>query len=279
MKRIFLFIATNIAVLVVIRVILAILGINSTDQVGSLLAYSAVVGFSGSIVSLLMSKTIAKHSVGAVVIDHPQSEEEAWLLATVEAQARQWNLKTPEVAIYDSPEPNAFATGATKNSSLVAVSTGLLDHMTRDEVEAVLAHEMAHVGNGDMVTLTLIQGIVNTFVVFLARIVSSMVARNNDGSTSQGTYFMVSMVLQIVFGFLASIIVMWFSRQREYRADAGAAKLVGAPKMIAALQRLKGSTSELPQTMTAMGIASESKDSWFSTHPSLDNRINRLKNR
>ena len=279
MKRIFLFIATNIAVLVVIRVILAILGINSTDQVSSLLAYSAVVGFSGSIVSLLMSKTIAKHSVGAVVIDQPQSEEEAWLLATVEAQARQWNLKTPEVAIYDSPEPNAFATGATKNSSLVAVSTGLLDHMTRDEVEAVLAHEMAHVGNGDMVTLTLIQGIVNTFVVFLARIVSSMVARNNDGSTSQGTYFMVSMVLQVVFGFLASIIVMWFSRQREYRADAGAAKLVGAPKMIAALQRLKGNPSDLPQTMTAMGIVSDAKDSWFSTHPSLDNRINRLKNR
>ena len=279
MKRIFLFIATNIAVLVVIRVILAILGINSTDQVSSLLAYSAVVGFSGSIVSLLMSKTIAKHSVGAVVIDQPQSEEEAWLLATVEAQARQWNLKTPKVAIYNSPEPNAFATGATKNSSLVAVSTGLLDHMTRDEVEAVLAHEMAHVGNGDMVTLTLIQGIVNTFVVFLARIISSMVARNNDGSTSQSTYFMVSMVLQVVFGFLASIIVMWFSRQREYRADAGAAKLVGAPKMIAALQRLKGNPSDLPQTMTAMGIASDAKDSWFGTHPSLDNRINRLKNR
>jgi len=276
-KRIFLFIATNIAVLVVIRVILAILGINSTDQVGSLLAYSAVVGFSGSIVSLLMSKTIAKHSVGAVVIDQPQSEEEAWLLATVEAQARQWNLKTPEVAIYDSPEPNAFATGATKNSSLVAVSTGLLDHMTRDEVEAVLAHEMAHVGNGDMVTLTLIQGIVNTFVVFLARIVSSMVARNNDGSTSQGTYFLVSMVLQIVFGFLASIIVMWFSRQREYRADAGAAKLVGAPKMIAALQRLKGNPSDLPQQMNAMGIASDAKDSLLSTHPSLENRIARLK--
>ncbi len=279
MKRIFLFIATNIAVLVVIRVVLAILGINSTDQVGSLLAYSAVVGFSGSIVSLLMSKTIAKHSVGAIVIDQPQSEEEAWLLATVEAQARQWNLKTPEVAIYNSPEPNAFATGATKNSSLVAVSTGLLDHMTRDEVEAVLAHEMAHVGNGDMVTLTLIQGIVNTFVVFLARIISSMVARNNDGSTSQSTYFMVSMVLQVVFGFLASIIVMWFSRQREYRADAGAAKLVGAPKMIAALQRLKGNPSDLPQTMTAMGIASDAQDSWFSTHPSLDNRISRLKNR
>ena len=166
MKRVFLFLVTNIAVLVVIRIVLAVLGINSTDQVGSLLAYSAVVGFTGSIISLLMSKTIAKNSVGAEVIVQPRSEEEAWLLATVEAQARQWSLKTPEVAIYHSPQSNAFATGATRNSSLVAVSTGLLDHMTRDEVEAVLAHEMAHVGNGDMVTLTLIQGVVNTFVVF-----------------------------------------------------------------------------------------------------------------
>jgi len=277
-KRVFLFLVTNIAVLVVIRIVLAVLGINSTDQVGSLLVYSAVVGFTGSIISLLMSKTIAKNSVGAEVIVQPRSEEEAWLLATVEAQARQWSLKTPEVAIYHSPEPNAFATGATRNSSLVAVSTGLLDHMTRDEVEAVLAHEMAHVGNGDMVTLTLIQAVVNTFVVFLARVVSGMIARNNDGSTSQGTYFMVSMVLQIVFGFLASIIVMWFSRQREYRADAGAAKLVGAHKMIAALQRLKGSTSDLPEQMNAMGIASDAKDSLLSTHPSLDNRIARLKN-
>lgn len=189
MKRIFLFLATNIAVLVVIRVVLAVLGINSTDQVGSLLVYSAVVGFAGSIISLLMSKSIAKNSVGAEVIVQPRNQVEAWLLATVEAQAKQWSLKTPEVAIYYSPEPNAFATGATRNSSLIAVSTGLLERMTRDEVEAVLAHEMAHVGNGDMVTLTLIQGVVNTFVVFLARIVSGMVARNNDGSTSQGTYF------------------------------------------------------------------------------------------
>ena len=277
MKRIFLFLATNIAVLIVIRIVLAILGINSTDAVGSLLIYSAVVGFSGSIISLLLSKTVAKSSVGAEVITQPRSEEEAWLLSTVEAQARQWNLKMPEVAIYHSPEPNAFATGASKNNSLVAVSTGLLDHMSRDEVEAVLAHEMAHVGNGDMVTLTLIQGVVNTFVVFLARIVSGMIAKNQDGSTSQGTYFMVSMVLQVVFGFLASIIVMWFSRQREYCADAGAAKLVGAPKMIAALQRLKGSPSDLPQEMNAMGIASDSKDSLLSTHPSLDNRIARLR--
>ena len=278
MKRIFLFIATNIAELVVISIILSILGVsaNPNDTVG-LLVFSAVVGFTGSIISLLTSKWVAKRSVGAHVIEQPRNETEAWLLNTVQNQARQWNLKTPEVAVYDSPEPNAFATGPSRNNSLVAVSTGLLHNMNRDEVEAVLAHEMAHVGNGDMVTLTLIQGVVNTFVVFLARIVSGMVARNSDGEVSQGMYFMVSMVLQIVFGFLASFIVMWFSRQREYRADAGAAKLVGAPKMIAALQRLKGGDSQLPREMAAMGIASEaSKDSLLSTHPSLDNRIARL---
>ena len=278
MKRIFLFLATNIAVLVVISIILSVLGVSSNpDEMGSLLVYSAVIGFTGSIISLLTSKMVAKRAVGAEVITQPRNEVEAWLLHTVENQARQWNLKTPEVAIYNSPEPNAFATGASKNNSLVAVSTGLNNSMTRDEVEAVLAHEMAHVGNGDMVTLTLIQGVVNTFVVFLARIVSGMVARNDNGEVSQGTYFIVSLVLQIVFGFLASFIVMWFSRQREYRADAGAAKLVGAPKMIAALQRLKGAPSDLPKEMTAMGIASEAKDSLLSTHPTLDNRIERLK--
>ena len=278
MKRIFLFIATNIAVLVVISIILSILGVsaNPNDTVG-LLVFSAVVGFTGSIISLLTSKWVAKRSVGAHVIEQPRNETEAWLLNTVQNQARQWNLKMPEVAVYDSPEPNAFATGPSRNNSLVAVSTGLLRNMNRDEVEAVLAHEMAHVGNGDMVTLTLIQGVVNTFVVFLARIVSGMVARNSDGEVSHGIYFIVSMVLQIVFGFVASFIVMWFSRQREYRADAGAAKLVGAPKMIAALQRLKGGESQLPREMAAMGIASEaSKDSLLSTHPSLDNRIARL---
>ncbi len=278
MKRILLFIATNIAVLVVISIILSVLGISGNpNNVLGLLAFSAVVGFTGSIISLLTSKWVAKRSVGAYVIEQPRNETEAWLLATVQNQARQWNLKTPEVAVYDSPEPNAFATGPSRNNSLVAVSTGLLHHMNRDEVEAVLAHEMAHVGNGDMVTLTLIQGVVNTFVVFLARIVSSVVARNSDGELSHGIYFLVSMVLQVVFGFLASFIVMWFSRQREYRADAGAAKLVGAPKMIAALQRLKGGESQLPREMAAMGIASEgSKDSLLSTHPTLDNRIARL---
>ncbi|WP_037586689.1 protease HtpX [Stenoxybacter acetivorans] len=278
MKRIFLFIVTNLAVLLVISIILSLLGISGNPgNMASLLAFSAVVGFAGSIISLLMSKWIAKRSVGAHVIEQPQNEAEAWLLDTVQNLARQWQLKTPEVAIYQSPEPNAFATGATRNNSLVAVSTGLLNHMTRDEVEAVLAHEMAHVGNGDMVTLTLIQGVVNTFVVFLSRLISGIVARNANGEVSNGMYFLVSMVLQVVFGFLASIVVMWFSRQREYRADAGAAKLVGAPKMIAALQRLKGGVSHLPAEMLALGIASETtKDSLLSTHPSLDNRIARL---
>ncbi|MCG7657696.1 protease HtpX [Wielerella bovis] len=277
MKRIFLFLATNIAVLLVISIVTSLLGLNANNgSMGGILVSAAVVGFSGSIVSLLMSKSMAKASVGAEVITQPQNETEAWLLQTVENQAKQWDLKTPEVAVYHSPEPNAFATGATKNSSLIAVSTGLMNSMTRDEVEAVLAHEMAHIGNGDMVTLTLIQGVVNTFVIFLARVIAGLVSQNRNGENSQGTYFLVSMVLQVVFGFLASIIVMWFSRQREYRADAGAARLVGAPKMIAALQRLKGESSHLPQNMTAMGIASESKDSLLSTHPSLDNRIARL---
>ncbi len=280
MKRIFLFLVTNMAVLVVISVILSLLGLNgNTQNLGSLLAFSAVIGFTGSIISLLTSKMVAKRSVGAEVITQPQNELESWLVGTIESQARQWNIKTPEVAIYHSPEPNAFATGASKNNSLVAVSTGLLNSMSRDEVEAVLAHEMAHIGNGDMVTLTLIQGVVNTFVVFLSRLISNMVATNDRGETNTGVYFLVSTILQILFGFLASIIVMWFSRQREYRADAGAAKLVGAPKMIAALQRLKGESSALPKELTAMGIASEaSKDSMLSTHPSLDNRIARLKN-
>lgn len=278
MKRIVLFLATNIAVLLVISIIFNIFGLNKATSLGGVLAGAAVIGFTGSIMSLLMSKWIAKKSVGAEVITQPANETEAWLVQTVENQARQWNLKTPEVAIYDSPEMNAFATGASKNNSLVAVSTGLLSGMTRDEVEAVLAHEMAHVGNGDMVTLTLIQGVVNTFVVFFAKIIAGFLTSSDDeGEENSGwAYFAVNMVLQILFGFLASLITMWFSRQREYRADAGAAKLVGAPKMIAALQRLQGHGSDLPQDMAAMGISSAEKDSLWSTHPSLDNRIARL---
>ena len=218
MKRILLYLATNIAVLAVITIVLNVLGLNRAGGgIGNILASAAVIGFTGSIVSLLLSKNMAKASVGARVITNPANEAEAWLLQTVENQARQWNLKTPEVAIYDSPDPNAFATGATRNSSLVAVSTGLLHRMTRDEVEAVLAHEMAHVGNGDMVTLTLIQGVVNTFVVFFARIIAGIVAQTRNGNESEnhnGIYFVVNFVLQLLFGFLASIIVMWFSRQR-----------------------------------------------------------------
>ena len=278
MKRIFLFIATNLAVMIVIGIILSVLGISGNpNNLMGLLAFSAVVGFTGSIMSLMMSKWMAKKSTGAYVIEQPRNETEAWLLNTVDNQARQLGLKRPEVAIYDAPEENAFATGPSKNNSLVAVSTGLLHGMTREEVEAVLAHEMSHVANGDMVTLTLIQGVVNTFVVFLSRIIANMVAGNNsdeEGAESSGTFFLVSMVLQILFGFLASFIVMWFSRKREYRADAGAAKLVGAPKMIAALERLKGNgTSTLPKEMNAMGIAGGEKDSLLSTHPTLDNRI------
>ena len=276
MKRIFLFIATNMAVMIVIGIILSVLGISGNpNNLAGLLAFSAVVGFTGSIMSLMMSKWMAKKSTGAFVIEQPRNETEAWLLNTVDNQARQLGLKRPEVAIYDAPEENAFATGPSKNNSLVAVSTGLLHGMTREEVEAVLAHEMSHVANGDMVTLTLIQGVVNTFVVFLSRLVANMVAGNSDEEEgSSMAYFVVSMVLQVLFGFLASFIVMWFSRQREYRADAGAAKLVGAPKMIAALQRLKGNgESTLPREMNAMGIAGGEKDSLLSTHPTLDNRI------
>ncbi|HRL01004.1 MAG TPA: protease HtpX [Vitreoscilla sp.] len=276
MKRIFLFIATNMAVMIVIGIILSVLGISGNpNNLAGLLAFSAVVGFTGSIMSLMMSKWMAKKSTGAYVIEQPRNETEAWLLNTVDNQARQLGLKRPEVAIYDAPEENAFATGPSKNNSLVAVSTGLLHGMTREEVEAVLAHEMSHVANGDMVTLTLIQGVVNTFVVFLSRLVANMVAGNSDEEEgSSMAYFVVSMVLQVLFGFLASFIVMWFSRQREYRADAGAAKLVGAPKMIAALQRLKGNgESTLPREMNAMGIAGGEKDSLLSTHPTLDNRI------
>ncbi|MBI0097349.1 MULTISPECIES: protease HtpX [unclassified Snodgrassella] len=282
MKRIVLFIATNLAVIIVINVVLnilcALLGINIySNGNGILLLLAAVVGFTGSIISLIMSKTLALNSVNGRIIGQPQTAAEAWLLNTVASLASQWNIAMPEVAIYDSPESNAFATGATRNSSLVAVSTGLLHNMSQDEVEAVLAHEMAHIGNGDMVTMTLLQGVVNTFVFFWANRIADVIARKENGEVSHGTYYLVSMILQTVFGFLASLIVMWFSRQREYRADEGAARLVGAPKMIAALQRLKGETSHLPADMLAFGIASETADTIFSTHPTLDNRINRLR--
>lgn len=282
MKRIALFLATNIAVLLVIAVVANILGLgriadNSGLNLGSLLALSTIIGFTGSIISLLISKPMAKWQTGAHVITQPVSAEEKWLLETVSKLATKAGIKTPEVAIYDG-EANAFATGAFRNSALVAVSTGLLEAMNRDEVEAVLAHEVAHVANGDMVTMILIQGVVNTFVVFLSRIVGYIVDkklnRNGDG---QGVgYFVTSIVCQIVFGILASMIVAWFSRHREFRADAGAAEFMGQPNsMIGALTRLgRIEPGALPKSIQASGISDKpSIMALFSTHPPLEDRI------
>ena len=280
-KRVILFVLTNIAVMAMFSVILFILslfGIRVEAGTWSgLLVVSAIFGFAGSLISLALSRTVALRSVRGRIIENPQTETEAWLVHTVDKLARQWDLKCPDVAIYDSLEPNAFATGARRNHALVAVSTGLMNAMTRDEVEAVLGHEMAHVGNGDMITMTLIQGVVNTFVIFLSQIIARLVASNVREGGSQAIFSLVNMLLQVGFGFLASIITMWFSRQREYRADAGAAKFVGAPKMIAALKRLKEahSAEPLPKAINAFGI-NGGKDALVSTHPSLDNRIARL---
>ncbi|MGO4378608.1 protease HtpX [Pseudoduganella sp. RAF53_2] len=283
MKRIILFLATNLAVMVVLSIVLSLLGIGRPGpgqmQLGNLLAFSAVVGFTGSIISLLMSKPMAKWSTGARVIDAPQNSTEQWLVSTVHALADRAGIGRPEVAVYEG-EPNAFATGAFKNDALVAVSTGLLQSMNREEVEAVLGHEVAHVANGDMVTLTLIQGVVNTFVVFLARIVGGIVdSAINKGEERRGPgigYTITVFVCEIVFGLLASIIVAWFSRQREFRADAGSAKLLGSSvPMQHALARLGGlQPGELPQGMAASGITSGG--GWaamFSSHPPIEERI------
>lgn len=285
MKRIFLFLATNIAVIVVLSVTATLLGVDrfltaSGLNLGMLLAFAALMGFGGSIISLLMSKQIAKWSTGAHVITIASTSSEFWLVQTVEKLAQRAGLAIPEVAIYDG-EPNAFATGATKNSSLVAVSTGLLQSMSRDEIEAVLAHEVAHVANGDMVTLTLIQGVVNTFVIFLARVVGyfvdSMLRKSDEESSGPGIGYMITVVVcEIVFGVLASIIVAWFSRRREFRADAGASLLLGTPApMVSVLRRLGGlDPDRLPQNLQAMGIFG--RQSWlalFSSHPPIEERI------
>lgn len=289
-KRVALFLATNIAILVVLGVVLRVLGVdnyldeqNAGINYESLLIFSAVIGFGGSFISLAISKWMAKRATGARVIDQPSNSTESWLLSTVQRQAQQAGIDTPEVAIYDSADMNAFATGARKNSALVAVSTGLLRSMQKDEVEAVLAHEIAHVANGDMVTLALVQGVVNTFVIFLSRLVGHFVDRvilRNEQGMGIG-YFVSSILAQIVLGILASTIVMYVSRQREFRADAGSAKINGREPMIRALSRLERSVpGELPETMQAFGITPGAKNRLgrlFMSHPPISERIEALR--
>jgi len=288
MKRIVLFLATNLAVVLVLSVVLRLLGLDravaqSGIAYGQLLAFSFVVGFTGAIISLLMSKPMAKWSTGAHVIETPQSEPEAWLLETVRRLATKAGIGMPEVAIYEG-DANAFATGAFRNSALVAVSTGLLQSMNKEEVEAVLGHEIAHVANGDMVTLTLIQGVVNTFVVFFARIIGSIVDKTvfrTERGQGPG-YFITVIVAQIVLGILASMIVAYFSRRREFRADAGSAQYLGSPTpMVNALRRLGGvAPGELPQSMSGFGITDKGGVmALFSTHPPIEARIAALTNR
>lgn len=285
MKRVVLFLLTNLAVMLVLGVVLSIvfsvLGISSRSM-GGILIIAAVFGFGGSFISLLMSKWIAKRSTGAYVIEQPRSDTEQWLVNTVAEQARQRGINMPEVAIYDSPEINAFATGPSKNNALVAVSSGLLHNMSQEEAEAVLAHEVSHVANGDMVTLTLIQGVVNTFVIFFAKVLAGIVDNFLNGDEEQSgpswTYFIFDMVFQVLFGILASVVVAYFSRKREFAADRGAAELVGAHKMRAALERLKGNhESQLEGSMMAFGIApGRSIGELFASHPPLDARIHAL---
>ena len=287
MMRIALFLLTNLGVMVVFGLILSLTGIQSSSVMG-LMIMAGLFGFGGAFVSLLMSKWMALRSVGGEVIERPRNETERWLMETVGRQAQQAGIAMPQVAIYHAPDINAFATGARRDASLVAVSTGLLQNMSRDEAEAVLAHEMSHIANGDMVTMTLIQGIVNTFVIFISRILAQLAAgfmsgnRDEEGGSNGNpmVYFVVSMVLELVFGIVASIITMWFSRYREFHADAGAARLVGREKMIAALQRLK--TSYEPQeasSMMAFCINGKSKSlsELFMSHPPLDKRIEALR--
>jgi heat shock protein HtpX len=288
MKRIVLFLATNLAVGLVLSITLSILGVNrylagSGLNVGMLAVFSVIVGFAGSFISLLMSKTMALWSTGARRIETPATSDEQWLLATIGHLADRAGVKMPEVAIYEGA-PNAFATGAFRDSSLVAVSTGLLESMTRDEVEAVLGHELSHVANGDMVTLTLIQGVVNTFVVFLSRVVGYVVDRavfRTERGLGMG-YYVTVIGCEILFGVVASIIVAWFSRQREFRADAGSATLLGSPRaMVAALRRLGGlEQGALPQAFQAHGIAEGNPFlGLFSSHPPIEARIAALESR
>ena len=291
MKRTLLFVATNIAVLLILSIsasiLIRMLGIQEMPgglNLQSLVIFAAVIGFGGSFISLAMSKWMAKRATGATVIEQPRNSTEQWLIETVRRQAKQAGIGMPEVAVYEAPDVNAFATGMSRDSALVAVSTGLLNSMDKDEAEAVLGHEITHVSNGDMVTLALIQGVLNTFVIVLSRVVGYFVDRvilKNERGAGIG-FFVSSMVAQIVLGILASMIVMWFSRQREFRADAGGAKLAGRDKMIAALNRLKAmhEPAQLPDQMAAFGISGAPAGGFrrlFMSHPPLDERIAALK--
>jgi heat shock protein HtpX len=285
MKRVMLFLATNFAIVIVLMLITSLLGVNQyLTQQGinyeALLIFAAVFGMGGAFLSLLISKPMAKWSMRVQVIGQPRSADESWLLATVQRQAQAAGIGMPDVGVFDAPEPNAFATGANRNHALVAVSTGLLRTMGRDEVEAVLGHEISHVANGDMITLTLIQGVVNTFVIFAARVIGYVIDRavfKNERGVGAG-YYMTVMVLDILFGILAMIIVAWFSRQREFRADAGGAHLAGRGKMVGALQSLAGAYGQtsLPKQLTTFGINGGVKN-LFATHPPIEERIARLK--
>ncbi|WP_373819715.1 protease HtpX [Glaesserella sp.] len=281
MMRIALFLATNFAVMIVLGIILSVTGIagNST---GGILIMALLFGFAGSLISLFLSKTMALRSVGAEIIKEPRNNAERWLVETVKRQSAQAGIPMPDVAIYHSADVNAFATGATKSNSLVAVSTGLLNNMTQNEAEAVVAHEVAHIANGDMVTMTLLQGVLNTFVIFLSRMIASAVANNrsdSESSQNSGIYFLVAMVLEVLFGILATIIAMWFSRYREFRADAGSASLVGKEKMIAALERLRKvhEPQEMEGSLNAFMINGKRKE-LFMSHPPLEKRIEALRN-
>jgi heat shock protein HtpX len=288
MKRVFYFLITNLAIVLVLSITMRLLGVepflNANGlNLNSLLIFASVMGFGGAFISLAISKWSAKQMSGAVTIENPKTPDEIWLMDTVKKQSQKVGIQMPEVAIFDSPVVNAFATGMSRNSSLVAVSSGLLNMMTKDEAEAVIGHEMSHVANGDMVTLTLIQGVVNTFVLFFSRVigytVDKVIFKTREGT---GPAFFITMIIsELLLGVLASIVVMWFSRQREYRADFGGGQLAGKQKMIAALKRLKTQyeSSALPKSIAALGISGEQGiglKELFSTHPSLDDRIARL---
>lgn len=291
MKRVFLFVVTNLAIVLVLSLVLNLLGVGRIlDEQGvglnlyNLVVFAAVFGFGGSLISLAISKWTAKRLTGARTIETPRGELETWLVETVRRQAAEAGIGMPEVAIYDSPDVNAFATGARRNSALVAVSTGLLRQMTRDEAEAVLGHEVSHVANGDMVTLALIQGVVNTFVIVASRVVGHLVDRVVF-KTERGhgpAFYITSILAQVVFGILASVIVFWFSRQREFRADAGGARLASRERMVAALERLRRTAAQphLPDQMAAFGISGtvgQGLKRLFMTHPPLEERIAALK--